>query len=100
MALRQTVSLNPYSNGILTDSKVMTISDEDIAVLILILMEYSLTVGYQYCKNNTDCLNPYSNGILTDMKTRVELFGTSVLILILMEYSLTLEYRNTTTSYA
>ena len=63
-------------------------------------MEYSLTVGYQYCKNNTDCLNPYSNGILTDMKTRVELFGTSVLILILMEYSLTLEYRNTTTSYA
>ena len=34
-------------------------------VLILILMEYSLTFGLQ-CWKNVGCLNPYSNGILPD----------------------------------
>ena len=59
--------LNPYSNGILTDSCLFN-SLRKVNVLILILMEYSLTNRFT-------------------MKTGGEL----VLILILMEYSLTCE---------
>ena len=38
-------SLNPYSNGILTDILDELCLGADYYVLILILMEYSLTVG-------------------------------------------------------
>ena len=36
------------------------------AVLILILMEYSLTIRRKVLDFQVPCLNPYSNGILTD----------------------------------
>ena len=59
--------LNPYSNGILTDTLLL-----------------------QHGPFRQDCLNPYSNGILTD-HSLVEVFyqPSFVLILILMEYSQT-----------
>ena len=62
-----TMCLNPYSNGILTDSY------------------YDRNDYLQH-----SCLNPYSNGILTDNINRVwNLTKKRVLILILMEYSQT-----------
>ncbi len=58
--------LNPYSNGILPDDRVL----------------YTHYIGA--------CLNPYSNGILPDYIYDEETNGcVFVLILILMEYSLT-----------
>ena len=42
---------------------VVTIS----AVLILILMEYSLTACLAWILRMNMCLNPYSNGILSDL---------------------------------
>ena len=49
----QLVCLNPYSNGILSDLKEGTLSITDFDVLILILMEYSLTIYqravYDFC---------------------------------------------------
>ena len=59
--------LNPYSNGILTDSSHLMSVGEAAKVLILILMEYSQTQD-QSCSH---------------------LCADGVLILILMEYSQT-----------
>ena len=81
--------LNPYSNGILTDSLYDSYHVTLEGVLILILMEYSQTSGteekpyprrvlililMEYSQTYLSwareiyrrCLNPYSNGILTD----------------------------------
>ena len=84
-----------------------------LCVLILILMEYSLTMAKKIKKNYSWCLNPYSNGILPDNILKAAILPTIclnpysngilpdafsaaftsgalvVLILILMEYSLT-----------
>ena len=43
------------------------------SVLILILMEYSLTIIMPLYLFNVLCLNPYSNGILTDNLSESEL---------------------------
>ncbi len=58
--------LNPYSNGILPDKQLSMALLSPSMVLILILMEYSLTLAVYLTDN-----------------------GKFVLILILMEYSLT-----------
>ena len=86
-----------------------------MSVLILILMEHSLTLScsitikevkclnpysngtlsdknYNYGKRKKFCLNPYSNGTLSDDKTAFVLSLDLVLILILMEHSLTPYY--------
>ena len=86
---RAEIGLNPYSNGILSDAQVINVkgrkirlnpysngilSDENkhqyhrkISVLILILMEYSLTFFLTlFYKLRLGSLNPYSNGILSD----------------------------------
>ena len=60
-------------------------------VLILILMEYSLTKYINAFVNLETRLNPYSNGILSDLlEGKITREMWDVLILILMEYSLTL----------
>ena len=104
--------LNPYSNGILPDIYPPGRGSFSHRVLILILMEYSLTNTYSDTIVVNECLNPYSNGILPDRRWLVPTkFGPGlnpysngilpdrcagreqqsalVLILILMEYSLT-----------
>ncbi len=60
-----------------------------LLVLILILMEYSLTSKVNMPKLERICLNPYSNGILPDTAYYDGRLLQFVLILILMEYSLT-----------
>ena len=60
------MNLNPYSNGILSDKNAKEATAKAQAVLILILMEYSLIRNVRSCNGQTG----------------------SVLILILMEYSL------------
>ena len=94
--MRTALRLNPYSNGILSDSQDLALV-VTVGVLILILMEYSLTAvnnhryhknlvlililmeysltEYQYlCKENSERLNPYSNGILSDRKNILMFF--------------------------
>ena len=47
-----------------------------VSVLILILMEYSLTSNGKLDRTVGQCLNPYSNGILSDIvspKSRLSL---------------------------
>ena len=65
--------------------------EEQGDVLILILMEYSLTTNHGCYSADYGGLNPYSNGILTDLSKNHYKMNTVfvVLILILMEYSLT-----------
>ena len=61
------VSLNPYSNGTLSDATGSPILNCATSVLILILMEHSLTsaeLWKEAAKNKR--LNPYSNGTLSD----------------------------------
>ena len=60
-----------------------------IMVLILILMEYSLTKSLTNLPRCRKRLNPYSNGILSDFSKAGLYCLAAVLILILMEYSLT-----------
>ena len=61
-----------------------------LMVLILILMEYSLTRENAVLQSTGKSLNPYSNGILTDIFYNFKTYHYEhVLILILMEYSLT-----------
>ena len=103
--------LNPYSNGILSERELETICNGE-CVLILILMEYSLSTSRASTSKETKVLililmeyslsfrllisafiaqglNPYSNGILSEFNQVVESLPIEVvLILILMEYSL------------
>ena len=66
----------------------------DGSVLILILMEYSLTCFKWSRTKRHGSLNPYSNGILTDCyDSNSHFYDLTVLILILMEYSLTIYQR-------
>ena len=58
--------LNPYSNGILSDSMKALQRHGSRLVLILILMEYSLTEAEENALATIKGLNPYSNGILSD----------------------------------
>ena len=59
-------------------------------VLILILMEHSLTTNRMVEQYGAfACLNPYSNGTLSDVVSGEYNVWASVLILILMEHSLT-----------
>ena len=106
-------SLNPYSNGILTDVTFkenrscryvlililmeysQTLKNHNSmkkkSVLILILMEYSQTFCKSFGTGVSKGLNPYSNGILTDTIEQPSKHKLAyVLILILMEYSQTL----------
>ena len=62
------MSLNPYSNGTLSDATGSPILNCATSVLILILMEHSLTsaeLWKEAAKNKR--LNPYSNGTLSDL---------------------------------
>ncbi len=59
-------SLNPYSNGMLSDEEIMMPNGRMTKVLILILMECSLTSCCNSQILGTDRLNPYSNGMLSD----------------------------------
>ena len=64
------ISLNPYSNGILSDMRSLT------------------------RVTHHQCLNPYSNGTLSDSyNQKQDCCLERVLILIIMEYSLTLQNR-------
>ena len=86
------LSLNPYSNGIcsLRSEKCRRIR-KPRAVLILILMEYTLWGIYKHSSPSIieQCLNPYSNGIYSMRASGYAFAGRSdVLILILMEYTL------------
>ena len=83
-------SLNPYSNGILTDRQ----SRNTKKTVYICLNPYSngiLTDMFSLSLVNIlqPRLNPYSNGILTDKYFELTIGGTLVLILILMEYSQT-----------
>ena len=58
-------SLNPYSNGLLSEKEKKTnLLDE--YVLILILMDYSLSNMKNKAMLELRCLNPYSNGLLSE----------------------------------
>ena len=58
--------LNPYSNGMLTWRRLLTVLSSAKKVLILILMECSLgNMSNDERTDNGVCLNPYSNGMLT-----------------------------------
>ena len=87
--LFQCSRLNPYSNGILSDFLMKQVSLIWPRCLnpysngILSDVTYSMLFGF-VCR-----LNPYSNGILSDYMVDKKIYETRVLILILMEYSLT-----------
>ena len=82
--------LNPYSNGILSDDEKLPDDCWGEFVLILILMEYSLTalglVLFAAAIVLILILMEYS---LTNMTVITRMSTRIVLILILMEYSLT-----------
>ena len=103
--------LNPYSNGLLSEIMV-SFQAAPLAVLILILMDYSLRVGPNGNTSDHNGLNPYSNGLLSEVFFIISVLAVSclnpysngllseyskvggyvnnisVLILILMDYSL------------
>ena len=58
--------LNPCSNGILSDFLLFALVAM-CSVLILVLMEYSLTLILGGTLLKSMCLNPCSNGILSDL---------------------------------
>ena len=57
--------LNPYSNGLLSE-KYDNFNLRYTRVLILILMDYSLSFNKRGKKIPSKCLNPYSNGLLSE----------------------------------
>ena len=61
------IRLNPYSNGTLSDKKKQKDYFPNKNVLILILMEHSLTEEGLIDNYNLQGLNPYSNGTLSDI---------------------------------
>ena len=65
----QICCLNPYSNGMLTQSMETKIVIRSQFVLILILMECLLSSWTRTASSLWLCLNPYSNGMLTQQKT-------------------------------
>ena len=72
----------------LTKKMVMRATQQP--VLILILMEHSLTLYRTGVSCPIQCLNPYSNGTLSDLNAMPKFSEViQVLILILMEHSLT-----------
>ena len=82
--------LNPCSNGIPSDAIDLAKAMAEDEVLILVLMEYPLTVNAGLFEAQIFCLNPCSNGIPSDKILSYELYRiTYVLILVLMEYPLT-----------
>ena len=85
-----TACLNPYSNGLLSEGRNPLVQRERQNVLILILMDYSLSLSFEgVSKSDLCCLNPYSNGLLSEIAEFCEqIRNLYVLILILMDYSL------------
>ena len=62
------VSLNPYSNGTLSDVQHFSAISSILFVLILILMEHSLILSSPTSAKIRCSLNPYSNGTLSDLQ--------------------------------
>ena len=90
---KEVKSLNPYSNGIPSDSVLNLEECASVRVLILILMEYPLTLASLVIIGSLTVLililmeyplTPYYDVLLLTQK--------DVLILILMEYPLTFFY--------
>ena len=87
---RKQRSLNPCCNGILPDLHGRVRRMVGKSVLILVVMEYSLTREGWEIGNTEARLNPCCNGILPDSEEyKTSFVPPSVLILVVMEYSLT-----------
>ena len=83
-------AVSPCFGGMLFDYGV-NVHIRACSVLILVLMECSLTSYKIIETQNTECLNPCSNGILSDfIMLKGFMLKEIVLILVLMECSLTL----------
>ena len=59
-------SLNPYSNGLLSEFEIKQTINYKKLVLILILMDYSLSMAKEKKNYEERSLNPYSNGLLSE----------------------------------